>query len=77
MKLKRVDEIEKEIYHDIASVVRAFVEQCGEYGRFIHLGATSNDIVDTAEAIRTKEALTLIEKRIIKGIKNLIGIVKN
>lgn len=75
VKLKRVDEIEKEIYHDIASVIRAFAEQCGEYGRYIHLGATSNDIIDTAEALRTKGALKLIEQRIVKAIKNLIGIV--
>jgi adenylosuccinate lyase len=75
--LERVDEIEKEISHDIASVVRAFAEQTGEYGRFIHLGATSNDIIDTAEALRTKEALALIEERIKKIIMNLIEIVKN
>ncbi|MGC9780350.1 MAG: adenylosuccinate lyase [Candidatus Heimdallarchaeota archaeon] len=76
VKIKRVDEIESEISHDIASVVRAFAEQCGEYGRFIHLGATSNDIIDTAEAVRTKEALGLIKEKIIKVIKNLISIIK-
>ncbi len=76
VKIKRVDEIESEISHDIASVVRAFAEQCGEYGRFIHLGATSNDIIDTAEAVRTKEALGLVEEKIIKVIKNLISIIK-
>ena len=75
--LERADEIEREISHDIASIVRAFVEQTGEYGRFIHLGATSNDITDTAEAVRTKEALELVEKRVIKNIKNLIKLVKD
>ncbi|HUT80147.1 MAG TPA: adenylosuccinate lyase [Candidatus Bathyarchaeia archaeon] len=76
VSLERVDEIEREIYHDIASVVRAFAEQCGEYGRYIHLGATSNDIIDTAEMIRTKEALKLIESRVVKVIGNLIVIVE-
>ncbi|MHA1154628.1 MAG: adenylosuccinate lyase [Candidatus Heimdallarchaeota archaeon] len=70
--LERVDEIEKEIYHDIVSFIRAFTEQCGEYGRYIHLGATSNDIIDTAEALRTKEGLALIEERLVKIIKTLI-----
>ena len=74
--LERVDEIEKEIYHDIASVVRAFAEQAGEYGRFIHLGATSNDIIDTAEALRTKEGLLLVEQKIEKIIEKLIPIAK-
>ncbi len=76
VKLKRVDEIEKEIYHDIASVVRAFVEQTGEFGRFIHLGATSNDIIDTAEALRTKEGLLLIEQKVGNIIGKLIPIAK-
>jgi len=74
--LKRVAEIEREISHDIASVVRAFAEQVGEFGAYIHLGATSNDIIDTAEAVRTKQALGLIEQRIVKVIQNLIKIVK-
>ncbi|RLI69153.1 adenylosuccinate lyase, partial [Candidatus Heimdallarchaeota archaeon] len=39
--LERVAEIEREISHDIASVVRAFAEQVGEFGAYIHLGATS------------------------------------
>jgi adenylosuccinate lyase len=76
VSLARVDEIEQEISHDIASVVRAFAEQCGEYGRFIHLGATSNDIIDTAEAVRTKEGLQLIEKRLIKAIQNTMKLVQ-
>ncbi len=75
--LARVDEIEREIVHDIASVVRAFAEQSGEYGRFIHVGATSNDIIDTTEAVRTKEGLQLIEKRLIKTIENLMKIVQD
>ncbi|NHK31948.1 MAG: adenylosuccinate lyase [Asgard group archaeon] len=76
VKLSQVDEIEREIVHDIASVVRAFAEQCGENGRFIHMGATSNDIIDTTEAVRTKEALQIIEKRFVKIIKNLIKIIQ-
>jgi adenylosuccinate lyase len=76
VKLSRVDEIEREIVHDIASVVRAFAEQCGDNGRFIHMGATSNDIIDTTEALRTKEALLLIEKRFVKIIKNLMKIIE-
>ncbi|MBD3191968.1 MAG: adenylosuccinate lyase [Candidatus Heimdallarchaeota archaeon] len=76
VKLERVDEIEREISHDIASIVRAFSEQCGEYGRYIHLGATSNDIIDTAEALRTKEGLLLVQSRLKKIIQTLIPTIK-
>ncbi len=76
VKLERVDEIEREIYHDIASVIRAFAEQCGDNGRFIHLGATSNDIIDTAEGLRTKDGLAVIEERLVKIIKTLIKMAR-
>lgn len=76
VKIERVDEIEKEIYHDIASVIRAFTEQCGDYGRYIHLGATSNDVIDTAEALRTKEGLQIIERKVVNIIQKLIPIVR-
>lgn len=77
VKLERVDEIEQEISHDIASMVRAFAEQCGEYGRYIHLGATSNDIIDTAEALRTKEGLLLVQSRLKKIIRALIPTIED
>ena len=64
VKLSRIKEIEREIKHDIASLVRALAEACGSSGAYVHLGATSYDIVDTARALQLKEALGLIEKRL-------------
>jgi len=64
VKLSRVKEIEREIKHDIASLVRALAEVCGPSGAYVHLGATSYDIVDTARALQLKEALELIEKQL-------------
>ena len=61
VRLKRVKEIEAEIHHDIMAVVKALSEVCGEHGKYVHLGATSNDIVDTANALLIKESLGLIE----------------
>jgi len=63
VKLSRIKEIEREIKHDIASLVRALAEACGPSGAYVHLGATSYDIVDTANALQLKEALELIEKK--------------
>jgi len=52
VKLGRVKEIEREIIHDVASFVRALAEACGPSGAYVHLGATSYDIVDTAIALQ-------------------------
>ena len=64
VKVERVKVIEKEIKHDIASLVRALSEVCGPSGAYVHLGATSYDIVDTANALQLKDALDLIEKKL-------------
>ena len=65
VKVERVKAIEKEIKHDIASLVRALSEVCGSSGAYVHLGATSYDIVDTANALQLKDALDVIEKRLV------------
>jgi len=64
VRLSRIKEIEREIKHDVASLVRAFAEACGPSGAYVHLGATSYDIVDTANALQLKQALELIEKKL-------------
>ena len=64
VKLSRIKEIEREIKHDIAALVRALAEACGPSGACVHLGATSYDIVDTANALQLKDALELIEKKL-------------
>jgi len=64
VKVSRIKEIEKEIKHDIMALVRAFSEVCGPSGAYIHLGATSYDIVDTARALQLKEAVNLILEKL-------------
>lgn len=64
VKVERVKAIEKEIKHDIASMVRALSEVCESSGAYVHLGATSYDIVDTANALQLKDALQIIQKRL-------------
>ena len=60
--LERVREIEAETRHDIMSMVKALSEASGEAGRYVHLGATSNDIVDTAMALQFKAMLDIIDR---------------
>jgi adenylosuccinate lyase len=64
VKVERVKAIEKEIKHDIASLVRALSEVSEKSGAYVHLGATSYDIVDTANALQLKDALEVIQKRL-------------
>lgn len=57
----RIKEIEKDTNHDLMAMVKAMTEKCnGTAGKYVHLGATSNDIVDTATALQIKDALELI-----------------
>lgn len=64
VKLARIKEIEREIKHDVMALVKALAEACGPSGAYVHLGATSYDVVDTATALQLKEALDIIEKRL-------------
>ena len=71
---KRVEEIESEINHDVMAVVKALEEKTGDAGKWIHFGATSYDIVDTARALQHKSAIVLLERAIndlIKSLSNL------
>ncbi len=60
VKIERVDEIEAEIKHDVMAIVKALSEQCGDAGHYIHLGATSYDIVDTASGLQFKSYLEIL-----------------
>ncbi len=64
VKISRIKEIEHEIKHDTASLVRALAEVCGSSGAYVHYGVTSYDIVDTALALQMKDALKIIEKKL-------------
>lgn len=64
INLSRALEIEAEIHHDLMAEVRTFAEQCPVGGGIIHLGATSMDIEDNADALRLREALDLLLDRL-------------
>lgn len=58
--IPRALEIENEIQHDLMAEVRVFASQCPVGGGIIHLGATSMDIEDNADAVRLRESLELL-----------------
>ena len=57
--VERVDEIEQETRHDIMALTKAMAEAAGDAGWCIHLGATSNDIVDTAVGLQIKDSVDI------------------
>ncbi len=74
VKLDRVLEIESQIHHDLMAMVKAFTEKAGDAGKYIHLGATSYDIEDTATAMMFVEALDLLledSQGLLKTVKKL------
>ncbi|MHA2060414.1 MAG: lyase family protein, partial [Candidatus Ranarchaeia archaeon] len=77
VKLDRVQAIEKEIHHDVMAIVKAFAEQCGDAGKFIHVGATSYDIVDTANALQFRDALKQIQKRLVNLLQRLVQMAED
>ena len=71
--VERIDEIEKEVGHDVIAFLTNVNENVGETSRFIHMGMTSSDVIDTAFALQIKKASDIIEKDInlvIETIKN-------
>lgn len=55
VSIDRIKNIEKETKHDLMAMIKAITEKCnGDAGKYVHLGATSNDIIDTATALQMK-----------------------
>ena len=67
--IERSLEIEATIHHDLMAEIKTYAEQCKVGGGIIHLGATSMDVLDNADAIRLKEAIRLILAR-TKELRN-------
>jgi len=72
--IKRIDEIEAEVNHDVIAFLTAVSEHIGDDAKYLHYGMTSSDVVDTALALRMKRAAAIIDKKIaelLKVVKNL------
>ncbi|GBD93920.1 adenylosuccinate lyase [bacterium BMS3Abin05] len=61
-EVERIQEIEKEVNHDVIAFLTNVAEHVGPDSRFIHLGMTSSDVLDTANALLMKEAGELLLK---------------
>lgn len=68
----RIEEIEKKTKHDVIAFLTAVNERVGEDGRFIHMGLTSSDVLDTSLAVRFKEAAEIL----IEDIDKLLAVLQ-
>jgi adenylosuccinate lyase len=66
--LKRIDEILKETHHDMTAFLGSVAESLGEESRFVHLGLTSSDIIDTALSLQLVAAADLLAQDIAELI---------
>jgi adenylosuccinate lyase len=75
--VNRINEIEREVKHDVIAFTTAVAETMAAVGhaeasRWLHYGLTSNDVVDTAQALQIKQASTLL----LEGIERLVEILR-
>ncbi|MBU4304453.1 MAG: adenylosuccinate lyase [Candidatus Omnitrophica bacterium] len=68
----RIKEIEKETKHDIIAFLTSIAENVGEDSRFIHMGLTSNDAIDTGQALQLREASDIL----LDGLSALLKALK-
>lgn len=74
VKINRVKKIESEIKHDIMAMVKALTEVSNS--KYVHFGATSYDIVDTATVLQLKDAIKIMEKDLFGLKKSLLKLAK-
>lgn len=70
--LDRINQIEAEVRHDVIAFLTCVNENIGDASRYVHMGLTSSDVIDTALALQIKAASDIIEKDLI----SLIEVIK-
>ncbi|HUZ05398.1 MAG TPA: adenylosuccinate lyase [Acidobacteriaceae bacterium] len=71
--LARIQQIEAEVRHDVIAFTTAVAEKIGPEARWLHYGLTSNDVVDTAQALQVKDASALLRA----GIERLLSVLRH
>ncbi len=71
--IKRIDEIEAEVRHDVIAFLTCVNESLGDLAKYMHVGMTSSDVIDTAFALQIQDS----GKIIIKDLDEAINALKN
>lgn len=69
----RIDEIEREVRHDVIAFLTCVNESLGDLGRYVHVGLTSSDVIDTAFALQIQDS----GKLILEDLEKTIATLKN
>src|SRR6516165_5092296 len=70
--VSRIDEIEQTVKHDVIAFLTSVADYIGDDSRFVHLGLTSSDVLDTSFAMLLAESADLIiddTRRLMEAIK--------
>ncbi len=76
VSVDRVDELERSLRHDVMAISRALAEAAGPAGRWVHFGATSADITDTALALELAESLAVLRGDLTDLAKVLVDLAR-
>lgn len=74
--VERIDEIEKEVRHDVIAFLTCVNESLGDLGRYVHVGLTSSDVIDTAFALQIQDSGKIILEDLNKTINTLKQLAK-
>lgn len=69
--VERIDEIEQEVRHDVIAFLTCVNESLGDLGRYVHIGMTSSDVIDTAFALQIQDSGKIIMGDLNKAILTL------
>lgn len=73
---EEVDKREEVLGHDVVALLSILTDYCGDASRFLHYGATSNDVIDTVWGLLVRDALGLIKKKLVSSIRLLMGLTR-
>lgn len=73
---EEVDKREGVLGHDVVALLSILTDRCGDASRFLHYGATSNDVIDTVWGLLVRDALGLIKKKLVSSIRLLMRLTR-
>ena len=76
VSLDRVDALERTLRHDVMAITRALAEAAGPAGRWVHFGATSADITDTALGLELKESAAILREDLTGLARALVDLAR-
>ena len=74
--VEKIDEIEREVRHDVIAFLTCVNESLGDLGRYVHVGMTSSDVIDTAFALQIQDSGRIILEDLNRTISTLKGLAQ-